>query len=320
MTTATKTKIAWIHDGEPGVWSLGHFICPCGQRHDGIAYAESEPVACPCGRSIDSRGWITQEPPTPGTDTPDLDPDPPHVNGYEQRRAAKADRMRGYAASAHQASATAYDGAKKLAGLIPLGQPILVGHHSERHARRDAGKIAAGMDRAVAESARAETWDRRADAVEADTAISSWDPDARTKIEQRIADLEARQERMKAINATIRKAKPGTMDAALEAIGITEKERADLISAARFSRSQGYPAYALTNLGGNIRRLRERLTALARQVDVAPAGYIKAVPNKWPGTCEECGTAVEARAGFYASDADGNAGVQCAPCLYPTPA
>nr|WP_130953837.1 DUF3560 domain-containing protein [Klebsiella pneumoniae] len=31
----------------------------------------------------------------------------------------------------------------------PLGQPILVGHHSERRARRHAQKIENGMKRAV---------------------------------------------------------------------------------------------------------------------------------------------------------------------------
>jgi hypothetical protein len=36
-----------------------------------------------------------------------------------------------------------------LASAVPLGQPILVGHHSERRARRHAQKIENGMKRAV---------------------------------------------------------------------------------------------------------------------------------------------------------------------------
>ncbi|HCJ1630626.1 TPA: DUF3560 domain-containing protein, partial [Klebsiella pneumoniae] len=36
-----------------------------------------------------------------------------------------------------------------LASAVPLGQPILVGHHSERRARRHAQKIESGMKRAV---------------------------------------------------------------------------------------------------------------------------------------------------------------------------
>ncbi|HGV5093444.1 TPA: DUF3560 domain-containing protein, partial [Klebsiella pneumoniae] len=43
-----------------------------------------------------------------------------------------------------------------LASAVPLGQPILVGHHSERRARRHAQKIENGMKRAVMLFERAE--------------------------------------------------------------------------------------------------------------------------------------------------------------------
>jgi hypothetical protein len=49
-----------------------------------------------------------------------------------------------------------------LASAIPFGQPILVGHHSERRARRDAQKIENGMKRAVMLFERAEYWEERA--------------------------------------------------------------------------------------------------------------------------------------------------------------
>lgn len=45
-----------------------------------------------------------------------------------------------------------------LASAVPLGQPILVGHHSERRARRHAQKIENGMKRAVMLFERAEYW------------------------------------------------------------------------------------------------------------------------------------------------------------------
>lgn len=54
---------------------------------------------------------------------------------YSEHRAADADR-------AQKAVAAIADG-------IPFGQPILIGHHSERRARRDAQKIEDGMRRAV---------------------------------------------------------------------------------------------------------------------------------------------------------------------------
>lgn len=235
------------------------------------------------------------------------------MNGYEQRRQARIERARRYADSAARAADAAYEGSRKIADMIPLGQPILVGHHSEGHARRDAARIAAGMDRAVAETRRAETWRGRAHAIEADNAISSWDPEARDKIEARIAELEAEREDIKRTNTAIRRY-------GFAAADIPESHRRALALLAAVCpyenvETRGFPAYKLTNLGSNIRRLRERLTALDRQRAAAPAGYIKAVPNKYPGKCQDCGDHVEARAGFYASDALGDAGVHCAECF-----
>jgi phospholipid N-methyltransferase len=69
-------------------------------------------------------------------------------DGYQDNRREDADR-------AHAAVSAIADG-------IPFGQPILVGHHSERHARRDAEKIENGMRRAVKAWKTAEYWKYRA--------------------------------------------------------------------------------------------------------------------------------------------------------------
>jgi tRNA G10 N-methylase Trm11 len=55
--------------------------------------------------------------------------------GYSEKRGTEAERARAAVAA--------------IADNIPLGQPILVGHHSERHARKDAERIQNGMRRAV---------------------------------------------------------------------------------------------------------------------------------------------------------------------------
>jgi hypothetical protein len=68
--------------------------------------------------------------------------------GYQERRAADA-------ASAHKAVAA-------IADNIPMGQPILVGHHSERHARRDAERIENGMRRACKMWDTSQYWKERA--------------------------------------------------------------------------------------------------------------------------------------------------------------
>lgn len=69
-------------------------------------------------------------------------------SGYGDRRAAEAETARAAVAA--------------IADGIPLGQPILVGHHSEARARRDAERILAGMRRAVDLWATSTYWTERA--------------------------------------------------------------------------------------------------------------------------------------------------------------
>ncbi len=55
-----------------------------------------------------------------------------------ERQEARAERFTGYSGKRASESAQALDEVERLAAMIPPGQPILVGHHSERRARRDA--------------------------------------------------------------------------------------------------------------------------------------------------------------------------------------
>jgi predicted RNA methylase len=68
--------------------------------------------------------------------------------GYQEKRAADAERAR--------------DAVAAIADNIPFGQPILVGHHSERAARRDAEKIESGMRKAIKLWETSEYWQSRA--------------------------------------------------------------------------------------------------------------------------------------------------------------
>lgn len=67
---------------------------------------------------------------------------------YQQKRAAEADRT-------HAA-------VNEIANGIPLGQPILIGHHSERRARKDAERIQNGMSKAVKLWETSQYWKSRA--------------------------------------------------------------------------------------------------------------------------------------------------------------
>jgi protein-L-isoaspartate O-methyltransferase len=86
--------------------------------------------------------------------------------GLVERAEERADRFGDYS---HKRAADA-DAAKRavssIADGIPLGQPILVGHHSERRARKDAERIENGMRKAVKMWQTSEYWkDRAAGAI-----------------------------------------------------------------------------------------------------------------------------------------------------------
>ncbi len=56
---------------------------------------------------------------------------------YEERRESRIERLENRVAAAQTESNAAYEAAHSIMKHIPPGQPILVGHHSERHHRRD---------------------------------------------------------------------------------------------------------------------------------------------------------------------------------------
>jgi phospholipid N-methyltransferase len=66
-----------------------------------------------------------------------------------ERAEQRAERFEDYSEKRMAEAESAREAVAAIADGIPIGQPILVGHHSEKHARRDAEKIHNGMSRAV---------------------------------------------------------------------------------------------------------------------------------------------------------------------------
>lgn len=99
----------------------------------------------------------------------------------------RAERFQGYAVNAKHNAEAAQKSVDRITDGIPFGQPILIGHHSERHARTDANRIDRGMQKVIAESERAAYWKSRA-AASIDHAAHKERPDV---IMRRIKKLEA---------------------------------------------------------------------------------------------------------------------------------
>lgn len=79
-----------------------------------------------------------------------------------ERAEERADRFSDYSDSRTKDAEQARRAVAQIADAIPFGQPILVGHHSERHARKDAERIENGMRRAVQMWDTAQYWKSRA--------------------------------------------------------------------------------------------------------------------------------------------------------------
>ncbi len=106
-----------------------------------------------------------------------------------ERAEERADRFEGYQERRREDAERARAAVSAIADHIPLGQPILVGHHSERHARRDQKRIESGMRRTVDLWRTSEYWKGRA-AAAIQHAKYKERPDVRHR---RIRTLEAEQ-------------------------------------------------------------------------------------------------------------------------------
>ena len=177
----------------------------------------------------------------------------------------KLEKRREWAESREASATQKINNAVDMTKCIPMGQPILVGHHSERGHRRLLERSDNKMRSGIEDHDMAKHHTSKADGLESqlDSCIFSDDSDAVEQIETKIADLHAERDRWKAYNVTCRKGSP---DFSL----LDESQRADIQSSMRIGfagKNGATPAYVLTNLGGNIRRYQQRLLSVkSRQV------------------------------------------------------
>jgi hypothetical protein len=184
------------------------------------------------------------------------------MNDFESERAAKAARFRQLAEKHANIATGRHFAARQRLEMIPLGQPILVGHHSEKRHRKDLTRIDEHFAKAKEHHDKAEYFRRRAAAAESNVVIFSDDPDATEKLVDKIERLKKRQGVMKRANQLIRKAdREGLAD-----LGFSEETIAKLF-AQDFAGRTGFPNYALTNNSANIRRLEKRLAAIQNAQD-----------------------------------------------------
>ncbi|MEM8500901.1 MAG: DUF3560 domain-containing protein [Pseudomonadota bacterium] len=219
-------------------------------------------------------------PPTPGNkreaterDTTS-EPSPFVSTDYQEQQGARKDRMLQRAEKARAESQTTYNRAKDMASVIPFGQPILVGHHSEQRDRRYRDKIHTTFGKAFELDSKADHYQQKASSV-GDAGIASNDPDAIEKLTRKLAGLVESQETMKAVNKIARQKNLSSDDKVAEIVNanLLSKTQAIAILKSDSVRGIGFASYSLSNNNAEIRRTRRRIAQLQRLRQSTPIQF-----------------------------------------------
>lgn len=169
---------------------------------------------------------------------------------YAERQEARRERYAALAVTKKEKGDQLYKAGTSALAQIPFGQPILVGHHSERGDRAYRARGLAKIGRGFEEMEKAKHYAAKAESV-GEAGISQDDPQAVAKLKEKLVTLEATREKYKAENKR------------------AKQEGRSLL-----------PSFYLTNLGANIRSVIKRIEQLERaeqmepRPDVIGTGYV----------------------------------------------
>lgn len=193
-----------------------------------------------------------------------------------ERIEAKIEKRKQWAESRKRKEAQAWE-AHKAVPLPEGGEPIKVGHHSEKRHRKAIERSHALAFKALEHQDMARHHaDKAAGLTDQLDAIFSDDDNAVEALEARIAEREAERERIKAYNASCRKGAPD--DSLLDDAQRKNIESIRKVCPYQLGRKGQMPAYVLSNLSGRIKTDRDRLARIkyeaARQQRAADAGGV----------------------------------------------
>lgn len=194
-------------------------------------------------------------------------------HNFEERRANRLEWAEDQAAKNYKESTQLFERSSEMASVIPFGQPILIGHHSEKKDRRYRSKIHNTMGKSVAAQRKADYYENKAKSIENNKAIFSDDPEALVKLRGKYETLEKVQSFMKDANKCIKKK---DKEAFLKLEYGTEAKWNELITPDFMGRT-GYPTYSLTNNSSNMRNIKKRMEQMQKQ-ESKPAIALRIVP------------------------------------------
>ena len=193
------------------------------------------------------------------------------MNDYEQRKQDRIDRYLEKAGKARAESSALSQQAHTMLSAIPPGQPMMPDHYSYKSDKRYRDRIDTKMRQSISADEKADYYESKARAAANNRAISSDDPDAVQKLQEKLAEIEKSQARMKTINAYYRKHQTCR---GCEGIANEEAARLDQRVKDGYSwETAPYPAFALSNNNQEIHRIKKRLETLTQNREVGFQGW-----------------------------------------------
>jgi len=169
---------------------------------------------------------------------------------YEERKNKRIGSYKRRATKSSQLANQETERAREMGNVIPFGQPILVGHHSEGSHRSLLKKIDSAHRKASEAYEKANYYENRAIVAEENQSISGDDPKALERYQEKLSKLEETQEYMKSLNKAW---KQGT--SALVALGLSEDESEKIANEV----TKPCPGWLLSNNSAEIRRVKEKM-------------------------------------------------------------
>jgi len=161
------------------------------------------------------------------------------IERYKEKQENRFERFSYLAEKNLKESISSQNRSHQMLEMIPFGQPILVGHHSERTHRSLVKRSGNLMDKSIELSDKAEYYSDKAKATQNNNTISSDNPEAVDLLRLKLEKLQGQREEIKEENKRLRKEKKDTN-----------------------------PAYILANLSGNIATVKKRIAHLERMENI----------------------------------------------------
>lgn len=201
-------------------------------------------------------------------DTADIEGSPFVCTDFEERAERKLERLEARATKARKQASKLHKSASDMAFVIPFGQPILLGHHSEKRDRNFRNKIHNRFEKSFEMNQKADELERRASSS-GKNGIASDDPEALEKLKVKLEKLKTSQELMKLTNKQFR-------NGGWEAVNcLTDKHKESL---KQLMENVGYitrpfESYSLSNNNAEINRVKKRIDELTSLYTMEPISF-----------------------------------------------